>query len=138
MNPNWAAEIQSSFLRHFDANRGDLPLAVKEVSQQENSDKWFELRFIGPNFKEVNNGYFVGFEIDALIQAHNLDDIYLMPRLTGKVSTIFTCVNVELSDLGVVTFYPEPNIIITNYNKFKEFPFFRSTVNGLYKAVLGV
>lgn len=94
---NWPRWIFASISKHFNDNRGTLPLVIEGMDHDSTRDKdWFELRVDGPYFKVcASNSYRLVVEVNCLITSAM--DEYNFHRLysnIGIITSLYTSIPV--------------------------------------------
>jgi hypothetical protein len=92
INSRWQRWIFASICKHFDDNKGDLPLYIEGQRTTKTNKAFIELRIDGPYYTELSKDYWkVYLEVNALLQ--NVQDdknTHTFYTNLGLLSTIFT------------------------------------------------
>ena len=139
----WTPWIVRAITQHFN----DIDMFIQHSgmpSETSQHDTWAMIRHDGPYFKRLNPpNIFRGFiQVDILIQAPALGDIYRMANLAGEVAELFTCIDVLDNDdnsIGVLTLTPwsdDRDIDIINFGKIPDIDHERCAVIGDYRIDL--
>lgn len=154
MNKNWPRWIYVSAAKHFNNNKGDIPLIIEGQSRDQDPKREVaEFRMNGPIYRNPSGGYWaVDVNIETFLSiAHNEQDSYKVHRIIGQFTTAFPRSILvykygdqeedDQSFLGCLMIKDEGNdtIIVNNFGIVSaDIPMYQVSINASYKMELSV
>jgi hypothetical protein len=132
LNPEWGPKIIKTICRHFNDAEGIYMFLPGRRDKRK--EEWFEIRFIGPSFKEPSKGVWDIYVTVALLLQNSTQDSngvnlpFRNSELAGKLAALFTCIPVE--DVGILELVGEVDIGPTQ--DIKDQPHQRVSIAGTY------
>jgi hypothetical protein len=150
MDSNWPRWIFASISKHFETNLSSLKMFIEGEDRDtwENKD-FIELRIDGPYYHQISkNLWRAKVEVNILLQVVITDDLHLIHRRVGEVSTAFTPIiiykygdGVGDDDSQIGCFQLIQNVranellIISHFGRIKpELPLLQASVEGHFEV----